>query len=78
VLRFDLAGTGHQRATLVVYDVQGRRIRTLIDGRALPPGEYEVRWDGRGDAGERVPAGVYFYRLVTPTVDEARKMVLLH
>jgi hypothetical protein len=42
--------------------VQGRRIRTLIDGD-LPAGQQVVLWDGRTDAGFQVPSGIYFVRL---------------
>jgi hypothetical protein len=48
---------------LVVYDAQGRSVRTLVDGATLLPGSYRVSWDGRDDGGRPVAAGVYFYRL---------------
>jgi len=47
---------------LAVYDVAGRRIRSLRAG-ALPAGRHVVRWDGRDDAGRATPSGVYFFRL---------------
>jgi flagellar hook assembly protein FlgD len=62
---------------LTVYDVEGRLVRTLIDTK-LPPGEFEARWDGRGNGGAPVAAGVYFYRLTTPDGSETKKMVLLN
>jgi hypothetical protein len=46
---------------LVILDVAGRHQRTLID-RRLPAGEHRELWDGRGDTGQRLPSGVYFYR----------------
>ncbi len=59
-----------------VYDVAGRRVRTLVRD-ALPAGEYEVTWDGRNDDAEFVASGVYLYSLRTGDVAEARRMVLL-
>jgi hypothetical protein len=76
VVRFDLAAAGETPVRLEIFDVEGRRVRTLLDAK-LPPGEFEARWDGRGDRGEAVAAGVYFYRLVTPESAETRKMVRL-
>jgi len=61
---------------LAVYDVRGRRVRTLID-QHLEPGTYETYWDGRNDAGESLSSGIYFYRLSTPQGVEQRKAVML-
>ena len=50
---------------LAVYDVAGR-LQKRLDSRAIAvPGSYSVAWDGTDENGRRVPAGVYFYRLVT-------------
>jgi hypothetical protein len=62
---------------LTVFDITGRRIRTLAAG-PLDAGEYRVNWDARDSAGESVAAGIYFYRLQGEGVDETRKMVVLH
>ena len=53
---------GPARATLVVYDVMGRRVRMLVDGDVIA-GEQAVTWDGASDAGATVPSGVYLARL---------------
>ena len=50
------------KATLSLYDVRGRLVRTLVDG-SLPAGEHSFAWNGRSDAGTAARAGVYFYRL---------------
>lgn len=59
---------------LSVLDVQGRELQTLASGRHAP-GRYTVHWDGRGGAG-RVPAGLYFVRLLTPDRSFVHRMVL--
>jgi parallel beta helix pectate lyase-like protein/flagellar hook capping protein FlgD len=48
--------------SLVLYDVSGRRVRTLIEA-VLAEGEQDILWDGRDDAGHPVAAGLYFMRL---------------
>jgi flagellar hook assembly protein FlgD len=45
-----------------IHDIQGRTIRTLVD-RHLPAGTHVVSWDGRGEQGSPLPAGVYFIRM---------------
>jgi len=67
------AGTPH---ALVVYDVTGRRVRTLVDGPSLP-GQQTAIWDGRDDSGAAVSSGVYLYRLEAAGFRAERKMVLL-
>jgi len=69
-LRFAL--TAPARATLSVFDVQGRRMATLLDGSPLAPGEHTVpvstsAW----------PAGCYLARLEINGGVTTRKMVVL-
>jgi hypothetical protein len=63
VIAFDLAHPGATR--LEVFDLQGRRLRTLLDEN-LAAGRYTVPWAGEDDHGQSVAPGVYFYRLETP------------
>jgi hypothetical protein len=64
------------RATLQLFDVQGRLVRTLVDGTA-PAGLHTVTWDRRANDGQRAASGVYFYRLRTPGQETSRKLVLI-
>ncbi len=73
---FELSAGASRPVSLVVYDVTGARIRTLID-RSMTAGRHSVEWDGRNDAGSAVASGVYFYRLAEPGHVFTRKMVLL-
>ncbi|MGQ0723327.1 MAG: carboxypeptidase regulatory-like domain-containing protein [Candidatus Eiseniibacteriota bacterium] len=49
-------------ALLEIFDVAGRRVRTLVSG-PLPGGESLVPWDGTTDGGSPVVSGIYFVRL---------------
>ncbi len=60
--------------SLDVFDVAGRRIRSLVRG-PLGPGAHTVVWDGTSDHGERVSSGVFFYRLSAGADRAQRKMV---
>ena len=73
-IRFSLARKGH--VNLSIYDVGGRKIKTLLD-RRLEKGSHAVNWDGRNERGRRVASGVYFYRLEANEKTISRKMVLL-
>ncbi len=48
--------------TLVLYDANGRRVRSLMSA-ALNAGAHQVRWDGRAANGRALDSGVYFCRM---------------
>jgi hypothetical protein len=73
-IRFSLAGPGH--ASLRIYDVSGRLVRSLVNG-TVDSGPHEILWDGTNDRGAGTASGVYFYRLVTDRYAETKRMVLL-
>ncbi len=56
--------------TLVIYDVLGRKVATLVNEK-LQPGTYEVTWSSN------YPSGLYFYKIVTGDFIETKKMVLI-
>jgi len=49
-------------ASLRLFDVTGRLVRTLHEGSANA-GPQRLRWDGRDDRGRTVGVGIYFVRL---------------
>jgi hypothetical protein len=67
---------GGGNVTLMIYDVSGKLIRTLVNG-AQSPGERKATWNGLDENGQRVASGVYFYRLNAPGYKMTRKMVFL-
>ncbi|HEY6866470.1 MAG TPA: FlgD immunoglobulin-like domain containing protein, partial [Candidatus Eisenbacteria bacterium] len=61
---------------LEVYDLGGRRVRTLVDGVG-EAGTRHVVWDGKGESGARVPAGVYLMRLEAGGVHQVRRVQVI-
>ncbi len=59
------------RVAITVYDVLGRKVKTLVDARQSP-GEHSVVFDSRGLA-----SGVYFCRLSAGSYVAVKKMALL-
>ena len=72
-VRLGIAHAG--RVQVNVYDVAGRKIRTLAD-RVFPAGEAKLVWDGTSDAGDKVGRGVYFVR--SSTQPEAARIIVLN
>ena len=60
-IRFALPADG--TVTIAVYDVAGRRLRTLDRRRARRGSDRIVSWDGRDDAGRGLPSGAYLVRV---------------
>ncbi len=63
-------------ASLVVFDVTGRRVREVISGY-MAGGEHRVAWDGRDDAGRQMGSGVYLARLKVGPSTQAQRLTLL-
>jgi hypothetical protein len=63
-------------AALEVFDAAGRRVRTLARG-SFAAGDHAVSWDGRGDGGARLGAGIYFLRLSAGAERAVRRVVRL-
>jgi len=63
-------------AELVLYDLDGNRIRTLIS-ETITAGPYAVTWDGRDAKGRPVASGIYLARLRALGLEEIQKVVLL-
>ncbi len=61
---------------LVVYDLSGRAVRTLIS-QSQASGTHQVQWNGQNDAGQAVASGVYLYQLRSGRQIERKRMVLL-
>jgi hypothetical protein len=72
-VRFEIRKRG--RVSLAVVDADGDAVKTLIDDDTfLPYREIRARWDGTNDDGERVPDGVYRYRITL--ADQGRNVVM--
>lgn len=63
-------------ASVKVYDVQGRLVRTLVEGE-LSAGRHDLSWTGVDNAGRSVPSGVYFVRAVHPDGVDQQRMSLV-
>ncbi|MBD3336561.1 MAG: DUF362 domain-containing protein [Candidatus Eisenbacteria bacterium] len=72
MLRLRMARPGSARLTIT--DANGRVVRSLGE-RTYRRGYAEIPWDGRDDAGRRVPAGAYFARLRSGDTRQTRTLL---
>lgn len=74
-IRYDLPEPAS--VDLAVYDLNGRRVRTLLGGVHEAAGARAVAWDGRDDRGRSLGSGVYLCRMTAGTFRETKRMLLV-
>jgi hypothetical protein len=75
-IKYSIGGSGSAPVKILIYNILGEKIRTLVD-KAQTPGSYSVQWNSRGDSGNTVASGVYFYILKVDNYFQIKKMILL-
>lgn len=58
----------------MLYDVLGRKIKTLLT-KEQSPGYYSLQWDGKIQTGKRIPSGIYFLTLSADNRFTIRKII---
>jgi hypothetical protein len=66
---------GKSTVSLALYDVAGRRVRTLVNG-AMDAGTHTVELTS-DEGGRHLPSGIYFLRMETPTLTQVKQVTLL-
>ncbi|MCS3784238.1 endonuclease [Salinibacter ruber] len=65
-----------QDVTVAVFDLLGRRVRTLVEGRQ-EAGPHRVSWDGMNASQRQLASGAYFLRVSTDEKQHVEKVVLV-
>lgn len=60
-----------------MFDLAGRRVRSLVVDERGAPGEHRVRWDVRDGSGASVRNGVYLLKVRAGRDVGVRKLVVL-
>ncbi|MBN2381112.1 PQQ-binding-like beta-propeller repeat protein [candidate division WOR-3 bacterium] len=61
---------------IAVYDIGGRLVKALVEGQ-MPAGFHEVSWDCNDINGHKVPAGIYFCRMLTTEFKATNKIIMI-
>ncbi len=69
--KIEFAITKQEFVSLKIYDIQGREAAVLVNGN-LSSGTYSINWDAA-----KFQTGVYFYKLVTNSFSDTKKMMLV-
>lgn len=73
-IKYQVPVSGHVR--LSIYNALGQQVRVLVDGEQ-PAQYYSVMWDGRDNAGNPMPSGIYIYRLESEKFTAIKKMIMM-
>ncbi len=73
-LRYDIPE--QSLVTITIYDVIGRKVRTLVNGQQNP-GYQSVIWDATDQYDKQVSAGMYLYQIKAGDFVQTKKMILL-
>jgi hypothetical protein len=65
------------KVSLIVYDLLGHTVRTLVADNEVVKDSHSVQWNGKNDSGSSVSSGTYIYTLRSGSIEKSRKMILL-
>ena len=74
LIQFTMNQSAH--VTVTILNTLGQRIRTLICSE-LDAGNFELRWDGENNMGQRVMSGVYLLKLQANQKFHTKKILLI-
>ena len=73
-IKYKLEKSGY--VSIVIYDLNGFHIKSLFN-KYSDAGSYSIRWDSTDENGSKVSSGIYIYKLVSNTINESKKMILV-
>ncbi|MGB7054715.1 MAG: T9SS type A sorting domain-containing protein [bacterium] len=62
---------------LMVYDIEGRKIKDLTEGLSAASHQSTVKWSGTDNFNRILPSGVYFLKLMAGDYAVTRKLLLI-
>lgn len=75
IIRYQLNQVTAQLTNLIIYDIRGKEVKTLIK-KNQSAGKYHVTWDGKDNYENEVASGIYFYRIISGSFSQTRKLIL--
>ncbi len=63
--------------TLLVIDMMGRTVQSILSNKSQQAGHYSIHWNGRNNNGLPASSGVYFLILKTQNLTKSQKVLLM-
>jgi hypothetical protein len=65
------------KCELIIYDIKGRKVKTLFTGNIEADRIYSFIWNVEDESGKEVSSGIYLYKLRTSEKVYAKKMIMI-
>ena len=65
-----------EKVIINIYNILGEKVKTLIN-EEKDTGNYQIKWNGKDDAGNIMKSGVYLYKIQAGAFQQSQKMILL-
>ena len=62
--------------SIEIFNIRGQKIRALLN-EDLEKGQHTIIWNGKGDDGNNVASGIYFYRMSIGDFNTTKRMLLM-
>ncbi|OGU61745.1 MAG: hypothetical protein A2V66_05150 [Ignavibacteria bacterium RBG_13_36_8] len=66
-----------EKVDIVVFDILGKKVTTLLDGEFKNAGSYKIYWNGKNNHGNTLSTGVYLVMMKAGSFIQSQKLVLL-
>ncbi len=63
--------------SILIYNIQGKVVRNLLQNQRIVPGYYETIWDGKSNGGMTLTSGVYFYSITSGKQTSSGKILMM-
>ena len=73
-VRYQLKEAG--KVAMQIYDATGRLVYDMANQHSKP-GIYSINWNGKDNQGRKLAAGIYFFKLQTPSEQYLKKLIRL-
>jgi len=73
-IRYNIPKNAH--VNINVHNMLGQKVKTLVNSEQKV-GYRSVIWNGKNDAGEFMPSGIYIYKMITNNQVKSHKMILM-
>ena len=74
--RFQIELPEADRLTIEIFDINGRKVKTLANRRFFAPGYHRLIWQGDNNQNKTVASGLYFLRLRGTKYSAIKKLIL--
>ena len=63
---------------LEIYNVKGELVDVLIKNKKHRAGEHKITWNGTGSRGNKLPTGIYFYKITADGIFKTKQAIIIN